>query len=238
MGVFSFWFYMSNIINFKFDSLEIRAITTNDGEPWFVAQDVSNILEYSEASAMTRTLDDEEKGLQIVQTLGGQQEMLMINESGLYSAILRSRRQEAKRFKKWVTSEVLPAIRKTGSYAVAPKSPAHMLLAMAQQFVEIEAEQRRQAEQVAVMSESVAVLEAKLDNQSKHFSVVAWCNLQGRHIDVTNAAKNGKKLAEYSRENGLDIGKVSDPRFGEVNIYHKAALAHVLGPLKKNGGAA
>ena len=151
---------------------------------------------------------------------------------------MTSRKPEAKRFKKWVTSEVLPAIRKTGSYAVAPKSPAHMLLAMAQQFVEIEAEQRRQAEQVAVMSESVAVLEAKLDNQSKHFSVVAWCNLQGRHIDVTNAAKNGKKLAEYSRKNGLDIGKVSDPRFGEVNIYHKAALAHVLGPLKKNGGAA
>ena len=65
---------------------------------------------------MTRHLDDDEKGLSIVQTPGGEQEMLVINESGLYSAILRSRKAEAKRFKKWVTAEVLPAIRKNGRY--------------------------------------------------------------------------------------------------------------------------
>ncbi|UNB65849.1 Bro-N domain-containing protein [Pseudomonas syringae pv. helianthi] len=85
-------------------------------QPWFVANDVSAALLYSEASAMTRHLDDDEKGLSIVHTLGGDQEMLVINESGLYSAILRSRKSEAKRFKKWVTAEVLPAIRKTGRY--------------------------------------------------------------------------------------------------------------------------
>lgn len=65
---------------------------------------------------MTRHLDEDEKGLSIVQTLGGSQELLVINESGLYSAILRSRKAEAKRFKKWVTSVVLPAIRKHGRY--------------------------------------------------------------------------------------------------------------------------
>ncbi|MEA1762271.1 MULTISPECIES: BRO-N domain-containing protein [Pseudomonas syringae group] len=106
---------VSNVIPFRFETKEVRTLLIND-QPWFVANDVSAALLYSEASAMTRHLDDDEKGLSIVQTLGGDQEMLVINESGLYSAILRSRKAEAKRFKKWVTAEVLPAIRKTGRY--------------------------------------------------------------------------------------------------------------------------
>lgn len=113
---------MSSIIPFSFAHNQVRVIVSEAGDPWFVAQDVSAALQYSEASAMTRTLDDDEKGLQIMQTPGGKQELVTINESGLYSAILRSRRPEAKRFKKWVTSEVLPSIRKTGMYAVQTPS--------------------------------------------------------------------------------------------------------------------
>lgn len=104
-----------NVIPFNFGKQQVRTLLL-DGLPWFVANDVSAALQYSEASAMTRHLDDDEKGLSIVQTLGGDQEMLVINESGLYSAILRSRKAEAKTFKKWVTAEVLPAIRKHGCY--------------------------------------------------------------------------------------------------------------------------
>ena len=89
---------------FKFDSLEVRTVVGEDGQPWFVAQDVAAALDYSEASAMTRTLDDDEKGLHTVQTLGGDQQLVTINESGLYSAILKSRKPEAKRFKKWACS--------------------------------------------------------------------------------------------------------------------------------------
>lgn len=109
----------TNVIPFNFGKQQIRTLLIED-QPWFVANDVSAALLYSEASAMTRHLDEDEKGLSIVQTLGGDQEMLVINESGLYSAILRSRKAEAKRFKKWVTSEVLPAIRKTGGYIHEP----------------------------------------------------------------------------------------------------------------------
>lgn len=106
---------VSAVIPFSFDKQQVRTLLIEE-QPWFVANDVSVALLYSEASAMTRQLDDDEKGLSIVQTPGGAQEMLVINESGLYSAILRSRKAEAKRFKKWVTSEVLPAIRKHGRY--------------------------------------------------------------------------------------------------------------------------
>ncbi|NES09299.1 BRO-N domain-containing protein [Pseudomonas laurentiana] len=107
--------HSTNVIPFNFGKQQVRTMLVGD-QPWFVASDVSAALLYSEASAMTRHLDEDEKGLSIVQTLGGEQEMLVINESGLYSAILRSRKAEAKCFKKWVTAEVLPAIRKHGRY--------------------------------------------------------------------------------------------------------------------------
>lgn len=120
---------MSNITPFKFQDHEITVLMNDAGEPWFVAKEVSGVLGYSEASAMTRSLDDDEKGLQVLQTQGGTQRVIVINESGLYSAILKSERQEAKRFKKWVTSEVLPSIRRTGSYAgpaIQPQMSAHL----------------------------------------------------------------------------------------------------------------
>lgn len=105
----------AQVIPFRFETREVRTMLIDD-QPWFVAGDVSAALEYRIAGDMTRNLDADEKGTQIVRTPGGEQEMLVINESGLYSAILRSRKAEAKRFKKWVTAEVLPAIRKHGRY--------------------------------------------------------------------------------------------------------------------------
>lgn len=105
----------TNVIPFNFGKQQVRTLLV-DGEPWFVAADISTALQYRDSFNMCRNLDDDEKGTQIVSTLGGAQEMLAINESGLYSAILRSRKAEAKRFKKWVTAEVLPAIRKHGRY--------------------------------------------------------------------------------------------------------------------------
>ncbi|APW37125.1 phage antirepressor [Rhodoferax koreense] len=112
---------MSNIIPFNFDGAAIRVIDL-DGAPWFVAMEIGAVLAYSDAEAMTRRLDDDEK--QNLQIVGfGSRGVTLINESGLYSAILGSRKPEAMKFKKWVTSEVLPTIRKTGSYT-APKPGA------------------------------------------------------------------------------------------------------------------
>ena len=108
---------------FKFDSLEVRTVVGEDGQPWFVAQDVCEALAHSDTSMAVRRLDEDEKGTSNVCTLSGIQEMLTINESGLYSLILTSRKPAAKRFKKWVTAEVLPSIRKTGSYTVGQPQP-------------------------------------------------------------------------------------------------------------------
>ena len=107
--VSTFTFHLSDSASFT-----VRAML-RDGEPWFVAADVCAALDLT--TEQTRRLDDDEKGLHSTQTPGGAQQMTIINESGLYSLIMGSRKPEAKKFKKWVTSEVLPAIRKTGGYA-------------------------------------------------------------------------------------------------------------------------
>lgn len=104
-------------MEFSFSGAVVRVVLV-EGEPWWVAADVAQALEYTEASKMTRNLDDDEKGLHNVATLGGAQEMLVINESGLFSAILCSRKPAAKRFKKWVTAEVLPSLRRHGTYTL------------------------------------------------------------------------------------------------------------------------
>ncbi|MBE6083258.1 MAG: hypothetical protein E7205_11300 [Tissierellaceae bacterium] len=99
--------------NSNFGKIRVLEI---DGEPWFIAVDIAKVLDYRTAYDMTRILDEDEKGMQIVRTPGGNQNVIVINESGLYSSILRSRKPEVKQFKKWVTSEVLPSIRKYGAY--------------------------------------------------------------------------------------------------------------------------
>lgn len=111
---------MSTITPFDFHGHEVRVVTDDSGEPRWIASDVAKILDHESATKMTRLLDDDEKGVQIVDTPGGRQEMTTITESGLYSAILRSRKPEAKEFKRWVTREVLPSIRKHGAYMTGP----------------------------------------------------------------------------------------------------------------------
>lgn len=95
----------------------VRTIMLN-GEPWWILADVCKVLEMGSPHKVANRLDEDEKGRTTIPTHGGPQEFAIINESGLYSIILKSRKPSAKRFKKWVTSEVLPAIRKTGGYMV------------------------------------------------------------------------------------------------------------------------
>lgn len=106
---------------FAFNGSNLNVLQIND-EPWFVAKEITSILEYRNTNDATRLLDEDEKGTHLMRTLGGDQEVSIINESGLYSLILRSKKPEAKEFKRWVTHEVLPAIRKHGGYLTPEKT--------------------------------------------------------------------------------------------------------------------
>ena len=98
---------------FQFDSTRVRTITDDQGSIWFVAADVCEALKIRNNREAISRLDDDEKGISRLATIGGKQSLTIINESGLYSLILTSRKPEAKAFKKWITSEVLPSIRDT-----------------------------------------------------------------------------------------------------------------------------
>lgn len=110
---------MSAIVPFKFEDQEVRIID-QQGNPWFVLGDICRVLNIGNPSDAASRLDDDEKNTLGITEGAGNPEKLIVNESGLYSLILRSRKAEAKRFKKWVTAEVLPTIRKTGSFGVDP----------------------------------------------------------------------------------------------------------------------
>ena len=110
------------ITPFNFNDHAVRVLQIEDA-PWFVATDVAESLGYKSPKDAASYLDDDEKGSAIVRTPGGDQKLTVINESGLYALVLRSRKPEARKFAKWVTAEVLPSIRKTGQYA-RPHNPA------------------------------------------------------------------------------------------------------------------
>lgn len=103
-------------LEFSYHAMDVRAMQGADGEPRFVAADVAQVLGYDRMTNMTRMLAEDERGSHIVSTPGGPQQMAVLTESGLYHAIFHSRRPEAEAFRKWVTGEVLPAIRRTGTY--------------------------------------------------------------------------------------------------------------------------
>lgn len=112
---------MNEITTFDFKGNDIRTIMI-DCEPYFVGKDVAKVLGYKDtADALKKHIDEEDKLTRQFADSGQRREMTVINESGMYSLILRSKLSEAKKFKRWVTSEVLPAIRKTGGYVVGEK---------------------------------------------------------------------------------------------------------------------
>lgn len=113
---------MSSLAVFDFDGNSVR-VFNRGGNPWFVAKDLCLILDIQNIRQNLAKLDEDEKGVCSIDTLGGKQDMAIVSESGMYALVLSSRKPEAKPFRKWVTSEVLPSIRKTGSYSHRGKSP-------------------------------------------------------------------------------------------------------------------
>ncbi len=195
-------------------------------EPWFVAADVCRALDISNVSDALKRLDADEK-MTIDSTdghsgsRGGAHFLNIINEPGLYSLVLGSRKPEAKDFKRWITHEVIPSIRKTGAYAVV-LSPAEQLVAQAQLLVE-------QEKRLAAMEGRVKSVEARLETRVENaFSIAGYASLRGLNVDVNTANLMGKKAAALSREYGYPISTTPDPRFGKVNIYHTDILKIVF----------
>lgn len=191
--------------NAEFGSVRTATI---DGEPYFVGKDVATILGYSNPrDAISKHVDDEDKGVAKCDTLGGRQEILFINESGLYSLILRSQLPAAKRFKRWVTSEVLPAIRRHGMYATEELIANPDLAIAAFQALKAEREKRQALEEaVAVQAQQIAELKPK----ATYYDMVLKCK---DAVNISVIAKDygwsAQRMNEYLHKKGVQY-KQSD----------------------------
>lgn len=210
---------MANLTIFEFNNSEVRIVTINN-EPWFVAKDVCDVLEHTNSRRALARLDDDEKGVSIVNTLGGSQEMSIINESGLYSLVLTSRKPQAKAFKKWITSEVIPSIRKEGKYEVEkPKTK----LDIYKEWLEtatalVEAEERKlllEKENTELLNE-VNQLSEICDELFDYSSILRIAKFN----NVSETLFTWRKLKQISENLNLEIKKAPCPRYGEKNLYH------------------
>lgn len=159
----------------NYESSEVRTVQVN-GEPWFVLADVCKVLEISNSRNISSRLEPDEKGVTLVDTLGGTQQMTIINESGLYTVILRSDKPQAKPFRKWVTSVVLPSIRKTGSYSVQQPNAFENLSPQLQVLIQMETRQKQIEARQAEQATALAGLEQKLQNTCEVIALdkTAW----------------------------------------------------------------
>ena len=172
-----------------------------DSTPYFVGKDVAEILGYERAdNAIRNHVDDEDKLTHQISASGQNRNMLIINESGLYSLILSSKLPKAKEFKRWVTSEVLPAIRKHGVYAVDEvlENP-DMLISALQALKEEKAKAKRLTETLAVQEQQIAELQPK----ASYYDVVLNCK---DLVSVTEIAKDYGKSAKWLNEKLHELG--------------------------------
>ena len=201
---------------------KIRTLKIN-GEPWFVGKDIAENLGYTEAAkAVRKYVDSEDKGVSKMDTPGGKQDIIIINESGLYSLVLSSKLPCAKAFKKWVTSEVLPSIRKHGAYMTeqvleeVTKNPDFMIGLLQK----LKAEKQKNEElQTAVMAQSRQISEMK--PKASYYDIVLNCK---DLVSVTQIAKDYGKSAQWLN-NFLAEKKIQFKRNKNWLLYQKYSEA-------------
>lgn len=186
---------MTSLQPFQYGSQEVRTIVVND-EPAFITRDLLEALDLNRSSIAL--LDDDEKGVHSVYTHGGTQEMGYVTEAGMYSLVLKSRKPEAKAFKRWITHEVLPQIRRTGGYTMAPRSYAEALRALA------DVEERKELLEIEAKANAPKVLFADSVAASQSTILVGELAkiLRGNGVNIGQ-----NRLYEQLREDGFLINR-------------------------------
>jgi len=183
----------------------VRTVLLNN-EVWFCAKDVCDILEIKNVTQAVQRLEEDERSMF---NIGRQGNTNFINESGLYTLILRSDKPEAKPFRKWITPEVIPAIRKTGKYEEKPMTSAQYLLQQAQWMVEAENRMNNIENDVAQTSQSIG-------------------NMKGIKPNTYNSSVMGRKATKVCRTRGLLTGTVVDSKYGLINTYPLEVLDEIF----------
>lgn len=186
---------------------QIRTVEVG-GEPWLVGKDVAQALGHTNPrKALADHVDDEDKGVTKCYTPGGEQEMTIINESGLYSLVLSSKLPGAKKFRRWVTSEVLPSIRKHGAY-ITPDTLERLITSPDFGIKLLTALKDEQDKRKS--------LEAELDRSKEWYSIKRVAHMNG----VSHKAFDWRKLKIESQRQGYGVKKIFDANYGTINVYH------------------
>lgn len=237
---------------FEFGNNGVRSFLDERGEPWFVAADVCKALGYANAAqAINDNVESEDKAYTVLGVPGRYtpisasytpNAILIINEAGLYSLILSSRKPEAKRFKKWVTSEVLPALRQTGTYSIATAPGKNASVAerldWLQQSIDIARAQQAQINQHEERIERIEAKQTAYDNSVNYFTVIGYQVYRKLPAcDVKQAQSIGREAAALSNRLGYTIGVTADSRYGRVNTYHIDILDRLMDRFKGAAGA-
>lgn len=181
---------MNELKIFNYNNMEVRTVE-RDGEPWFVLRDVCEVLDLTTPSRVAERLDpDEVSQTHITDSLGRQQETTIINESGLYNVILRSDKPEAKPFRKWVTSEVLPSIRRNGGYIAGQDNMTPEELMAAALVVANKTIENQKARLASLMEQNSALA---VDNQIMRPKADYFDQLVERNT-LTNFRETAKQL--------------------------------------------
>lgn len=162
---------------------ELRAVKGDDGEPWFVARDVLAVLEVDRTAL--RKLDDDEKGVDSIHTLGGDQTATVVSEPGFYKLVLRSRKPEAKRFQRWVTHEVLPALRRDGAYVASDGTE----------------------DDATLMARALMAAQRTIDRNRRELDELRPKALFADAVAASDGTCLVGELAKMLRQNGVDLGQ-------------------------------
>jgi prophage antirepressor-like protein len=218
----------AELVPFAYEGAPVRTVVI-DGEPWFVARDICNAIGLPNLSMAMQRLADDEKGVNPIDTPGGLQQMAIVSESGMYALVLRSDKPDAARFRRWVTGEVLPTIRKTGGAYIAPGSQAELDLTNPDTALDklIEVAQVAKAERAArlklqeqIDAERPMVERAKnhasgsgLKNRQQFFrEVKQWAHeTHGVQVKLAHVVEflSTRKLGIFIRGNRSDAGQAT-----------------------------
>lgn len=206
---------------------EIRTTGTSEN-PLFCLADLCSVLELRPNDVRQRLDDGVVSTHPITDNLGRKQQANFVNEDGLYDVILDSRKPQAKAFRKWVTSEVLPSIRKTGSYSSKQLSQAEMFLQLAQMNVENERKMKELEAKTEELQSELTEIKQRTTTDLKQSTIVAFITQNNIKLDVTKYGAMGRKATSICKRKGIEVTKINDVRWGKVSVYPDEVLNEVF----------
>lgn len=214
---------MTRLQLFNYKEKPIRILTDEKWEPRFIAKDVCDLLGLVNVSKAVSNLgNDDLTTSKVADSLGREQETNIVSEAGMYKLIFQSRKTEAQDFQNFVTKEVLPQIRKTGTYSMQQLTPAQLLLSQAQILVE-------QEKRMDHIEQKVQHLEAKFATSETDYYTISWyCQLTQKKVPMSEANLLGRKCSKLSKELDYKIGKVRDQKYWTINSYHIDILKEII----------